>query len=75
MTSLDNAKPNGCFVQFLKYDAQFVNEIGGAFRASRFTVVRGWCRSSPQNLSSNVFPRRGARQASGELYDPHRELY
>lgn len=64
-----HAYPGGGLVQFLQHDPHFVNEIGPAFRAPRFAVVRSRCRCRSQHLPAVMVPRRTFRQFLGQCGD------
>jgi hypothetical protein len=42
-TFADQLEPNRCFVEFLEYNFQLVDEIRSTFRTSRLTVISGCC--------------------------------
>src|SRR5262245_65722014 len=53
-TLTDHLKPDGRFVQFFKNDFEFVNEVGSAFRSTRFTVIRGNGCPRSEDLGADV---------------------
>jgi len=59
----DYFKPDRRFVEFLKHDFQFVNEISAALGAARLPIVSGCRGSGSEDLPANMPTLRRTRQA------------
>ncbi len=67
----NDTKPNERFIQFLKYDAQFMGKILITLGRSRLRVIRRRRCAEPKYLSRDMFPSQGFRQRARQTYISH----
>ena len=71
----DDPQPYFCFIHFFHGNAQFMNEIGRTFSSPCFCVMRGWCGSRTNKLTSDMFAGDILRQGVANRNNPCRKTH